>query len=52
MVRIAALVQKRMLTHNIYFLIEEILSLWLKCPVNFELQFSNLLQMRSAQVSH
>jgi small subunit ribosomal protein S24 len=42
MVRIAALVQKRMLTRKIYFLIgytEEMLSLWLKCPVKLEFQF-------------
>ncbi len=41
-VRIAALVQKRMLTRKIYFLVgysEEMLSLWLKCPVKLEFQF-------------
>lgn len=43
MVRIAALLSKRKLhTRQIYFLIgytEEMLSLWLKCPVKLELQF-------------
>jgi hypothetical protein len=43
MVRIAALLNHRRLrTRQIYFLIgytEEMLSLWLKCPVKLEFQF-------------
>jgi small subunit ribosomal protein S24 len=42
MVRVAALVHQKIMTRKIYFLIgytEEMLSLWLKCPVKLEFQF-------------
>ena len=40
-VRVAGLVQKKIHSRKIYFLLgysEEMLSLWLKCPVKLELQ--------------
>lgn len=40
-VRIAAIIHKNIQTRKIYFLLgytEEMLSLWLKCPVKLELQ--------------
>ena len=40
-IRVSALIQKRVLSRKIYFLLgysEEMLSLWLKCCVKLELQ--------------